>query len=213
VYRDRRILATHCFDWGGFHMTRDVAAGLQVSFEEAVDLILEYGISELLIHSDGDDDGPHNGASNGSDDGHNAQIKLKSNVRGARSIVDREELDTIVFLRSKELLTKVRQFLHARGLAKNLVRGVVLTGGCAAIRNQAALAGAVFQAPARVGLPDSLAVLPQPVHSPEFVPVVGVVRHGFEFRSAMQRGRIEGSNGFMGRTARNVGHFFSRYFF
>lgn len=210
VYRDRRILATQCFDWGGFHMTRDVAAGLQVSFEEAVELILEYGISERLIRKESDAE--ETGSTGAEEENRSASLKLKSNVRGAPSIVQRSELDMIVFERSKELLTKIRQFLHARGLAKSLVRGVVLTGGCAAIRNQAALAEAVFQVPARVGMPDGIDVLPQPVNAPEFVPVLGVVRHGFEYRNAMRRGRIEGRRGLAGKLIAALGAFISKYF-
>lgn len=213
VYRDRRILATHCFDWGGFHMTRDVSAGLQISFEEAIDLILEYGISERLIKSEGDFEWDEPASGGLAEDGRGKQIKVKSNVPGAPAIVDRDELDQIVYLRSKELLTKVRQFLHSRGLAKSLVRGIVITGGCASIRNQSALASSVFQVPARVGFPDSVDVLPQPVHSPEFVPVIGVVRHAFEYRNAMQRGRIESGSSVMSRTLRGFGTILSRYFF
>ena len=61
VFRERRILGTHCFDWGGYHLTRDVAAGIHVSFEEADDLIMEYGISEQRIEDDEEnyEDGHH----------------------------------------------------------------------------------------------------------------------------------------------------------
>ena len=210
VYRDRRILATHSFEWGGFHITRDVAAGLQVSFEEAVDLVMEYGIPELLIRGLAQAEAEEEGAPAAADaEPQSPHIKLKSAVRGAPSIVERGELDMMVFERSKELMTKVRQYLNSRGLAKHLVRGVVLTGGGARIRNQASLAEALFQVPARVGLPDGIDVLPQAVNSPEFAPVSGVVRHGFEYRDAARSGRIKAPRS----TIAAVGHFFSKYFF
>lgn len=140
-------------------------------------------------------------------------VKLKSAVRGAPPIVDRSELDMIVFERSKEMMTRIRQYFSGKGLAKNLVRGIVLTGGGAAIGNQAALADAIFKVPARTGLPDGIDVLPQAINTPEFVPVVGVIRHGFEYRSAMRSGRIHIKRGPVGTALRAVGGFFGQYFF
>jgi len=213
VYRDRRILATNSFEWGGFHITRDVAAGLQVSFEEATDLILEYGISDHLVrqvanqHEDEDEPIASENATR------SMHIKLKSAVRGAPSIVERQQLDDIVFARSRELMGKVNQYLDKGNLTKNLVRGLVLTGGTASVNNQAALAEAIFQVPARVGLPDGIDVLPQPVSSAAYAPAVGVVRHGFEYRDAARSGRIETQRGPLGTALRGIGGFFGKYFF
>lgn len=214
LYRDRRILATHTFEWGGFDITRDVAAGLQVSFEEAVELMMIYGLSERLIQEAVEDDDTGKKRSTASSrEERNANIKLKTAVHGAPSIVERSQLDSIAFERSMELMTKVRQFIHSRGLAKHVVRGIVLTGGTAAIKNMPMLCEAVFQVPARVGLPEGLDVLPQPVNSPEYVGAVGVIRHGFEYREAMRNGRIEVQRGLAGRIVRGIGRFFGKYFF
>ena len=49
-------------------------------------------------------------------------MKLRSNVPGSPSVVDRADLDAIVYERARELLGKVRQHIQARGLLKNLVR-------------------------------------------------------------------------------------------
>jgi cell division protein FtsA len=93
------------------------------------------------------------------------------------------------------------------------VRGIVLTGGTAAIQNQAMLAESIFQVPARVGLPDGIDVLPQPVNTPEFVPLVGVVRHGFAYRAALRSGRIETLRGPIATLFQGVGNFVGKYFF
>lgn len=212
VYRDRRIMATNSFDWGSFHITRDVAAGLQVSFEEAVELIMEYGVSARLVQAEGEESDDDSGGS-GAEEHRSTSIKLKSAVRGAPSIVDRSQLDEIVFERSKELLVKVRQHLYSRGLAKHLVRGVVLTGGAAEIRNLAGLAEAVFEVPARIGLPDGVDVLPQPVNTPEFAPAVGIIRHGFEYLAAVRSGRIEIRRGPVGSLMRRFSGMLRKYFF
>ncbi len=214
IYRDRRIVATHSFEWGGFHLTRDVAAGLQVSFEEANELVLEYGISEEMIHEHlGGEEEKETPPRSPEESGRSAHIKLNSAVRGAPSIVERGELDMIVYGRMEELMTKVRQHLHSRGLMKNLVRGLVLTGGAAAIRNQTLLTSALFQSNARVGLPDGIEVLPQPVNAPAWVSAVGVVRHGLEYRAAARAGRIEPRRGLIGTVVKGIGGFFGKYFF
>jgi len=210
VYRDFRILGTHCFDWGGYHITRDVAAGLQVSFEEADELVLEYGISDQFIGAEFDEEAP--GAVK-VDSGENApRIKLKTAVPGAPSIVQRSELDMIVFERAKELMIKVRQHLHSGGLSKNLVRGVVLTGGGSVIKNYVALAEAVFQVPSRVGLPNSVEILPHPVRSPEFSGAVGIARHAYHYRSAARNGHVE-PRGPAASLYRRTARFLKRYFF
>lgn len=212
VYRDRRIMATNSFDWGSFHITRDVAAGLQVSFEEAVELIMEYGISARLVQKEGEEEDRED--RHGSEESNRtSSIKLKSAVRGAPTIVDRSHLDEIIFERSKELLVKVRQLLYSRGLAKHLVRGVVLTGGTAEIRNLAMLAEAVFEVPARIGLPDNIEVLPQQVNTPEFAPATGIIRHGFEYYAAMRSGRIDVRRGVVGGLFHRLGGVLRRYFF
>lgn len=214
LYRERRILSTQCFDWGGFHITRDVAAGLQVSFEEADELVLEYGLSEALIQRELNT-GKSSGAANSIDlaKGRSAQIKLKSAVHGAPTIVDRDELEMIIFERSRELLNKVHQYINSRGMSKHLVRGIILTGGAASIRNMVELAEALFQVPSRQGMPDGIDVSPQPVQCTAFTPVVGVARHGFEYRSALRNGRIKVHRGPVGAFFGAIGGFFGKYFF
>ncbi|MBI4560160.1 MAG: cell division protein FtsA [Candidatus Hydrogenedentes bacterium] len=210
VYRDYRILGTHCFEWGGYHLTRDIAAGLQVSFEEADELILEYGISVARIRSESEPEAEDASFPSVPEE-RAARIKLKSAVHGAAVIVERQQLDMIMYERARELLTKVRQHVHARGLSKNLVRGVVLTGGAGAIKNHSALAESVFQVPCRVGYPNSVEILPQAVNAPEFSAAVGIVRHAFEYRAAARNGRVE-PRGPVVSGMRRLGRFVKKYF-
>lgn len=207
VYRDHRILGTHCFEWGGYHLTRDVAAGLHVSFDEADELILEYGISDEFIRRELLEEDAEDPALAPKPE-QAAQIKLKSAVHGAPSIVDREMLDMIIFERAKELMSRVRQHITSRGLAKNLVRGIVLTGGAGAIKNQTTLTEAVFQVPCRLGMPTAVETLPHEVNSPEFSASVGLVRHAFEYRAAVRNGRLSSNS-----TLRKFSRFFKKYFF
>lgn len=187
VYRDYSVLGTQCFEWGGYHLTRDVAAGLHVSFAEADELIMSYGISNDLMEADPDADD----ASLPPSDKGGTPLKLKSNVHGTPSIVSRAEVEAIIFERGKELMTKVRQFLQTRGLMKHLVCGVVLTGGASEIKNNVELADSVLQVAARQGCPTGVEILPQAVRSASYCAAVGVVRHAFAYRAAARSGRID----------------------
>ena len=202
VYRDHAIIDTRCFEWGGNDIVRDVAAGLQTSFEEASDLILEYGVPGDDVPADAP---PRNEA-------RNTRIKLRDVVHGAPPIIERNELDEIIHARATELLTKVRQHLHAKGLINQLVRGVVLTGGASNLHNHAALAESLLQVPCRTGFPQSIEIVPHAVNAPEFSAAVGVVRHAFEYRNALRDGRIEG-RGLVGSGLRRLMKIARKYFF
>ena len=210
AYRDRRILGTHSFEFGGYHLTRDVSAGLHVSFEEADDLILAYGVSDEYISAEEKDMAvgqmPRFRVKN------KAQIKLRTAVHGARTVVSREELDMIVYERAKELLTKVRQHLHSRGFMKHLVRGIVLTGGSAHIKNYVKLGETVFQVPCRIGVPCSMEVIPERAKGPEFSAAVGIARHGFDYRSSTQSGALS-ADGRIHAYTRKLTTLVKKYFF
>lgn len=187
VFREYRILGTQCFEWGGYHLTRDLSAGLHISFEEADELIMSYGVSDELMATDSGDDKPA-GASGGNP---GTPIKLKTNVPGAPSIVTRSEVEAIIFDRAKELMTKVRQYLQARGLIKNLVCGIVLTGGASEIKNHVELAKTALQVSARKGVPNKIEMAPAAVRTAAWSAAVGVVQHAFVYRAAARSGRID----------------------
>lgn len=208
VYRNSQILDTRSFNWGAYHLTRDVAAGLQVGFDEADELVEAYGINTgLIAMALEEEDGipPPTGG------GEAERIQLRTSVPGAPDSVERHVLDEIVFERAKELLVQVRQHLHARGLIQGLVRGVVLTGGASKLTNQAMLAEAVFDVPSRIGYPNSVEIVPDGARSPEYSGAVGIVRHAFDYRNAVRNGRVEAS-GAMVSLSRRVTRFFRRYF-
>lgn len=217
VYRDRRIMSTHSFDWGGFHITRDVAAGLQVSFEEAVELVAEYGISDEMLASITESNiyrlEGTTGRPIGSERERSAHIKLKSAVRGAPNIAERALLETIIFERGKELMHAIYQHLEKKDYLDHLIRGVVLVGGTARTKNLDTLAAHIFETAARVGLPDNVDVLPPQVASPEWVPAVGILKHGFLYREAIRSGRIERQRGLVGGAMHKASRLLGRYFF
>lgn len=208
VYRDLCIRGSHCFEWGGYQITRDVAAGLHISFQEADELILEYGVSNGHITRVFGEE-PRDAEDGGETP---PRVTLKTAVPGASGTVDRRDLDEIIFERAHELLVKVRQVVKSRGLDKHLVRGLVLTGGASRIKNAVTLAEGVFQVPCRVGMPGSVEILPRGANAPEFAAAVGIIRHAFHYRTAARNGHVE-ARGAAASAARRVSRFFRRYFF
>jgi len=206
VYRDHSIMGTACFEWGAFHLTRDVAAGLQISFEEADELVIEYGIGSEAIQQEAALEGTTNRTVPFREEAP-PRVKLRSAVPGARGIVERSELDGIIHDRAVELLTEARQHLKGAGLSQHLVRGVVLTGGASSLKEFVPLAEGIFQVPCRQGRPMGVGHLPPAVQGPEWSAAVGIMRHAFDFRAAERHGRGEDGMG------RRLQRFIGKYFF
>jgi cell division protein FtsA len=211
VFRNCRVLVSQCLEWGCYYITRDLAAGLHISFEEADELIMAYGVSQERIDADargeplGDDAGSNQ-------DRPGTPVKLRSAVQGARSVVDRKEIEMIIHARAKELVTKVREYLQSRGQTRNLICGIVITGGGSEIRNCVDLAQSVFQVPCRKGVPDAVEILPQTVRGPAYAAAVGVVRHAFAYRAAARSGRVQADG--IGRSVwRSIWDWIRKYVF
>ena len=97
-------------------------------------------------------------------------------------------------------------------MAKHLIRGVVLTGGAATIKNQVMLAEAIFEVPCRVGIPATVETLSSRVRGSEFSGVIGIALHGFDYRAATRSGRLA-LRGPVVQNARKIGQAFRKYFF
>ena len=144
--------------------------------------------------------------------GPKAEIKLKTAVHGAPQRVDKEEMDLIVYERARELMTRVQQHVQSRGLAKHLIRGVVLTGGAASVKNHVGLAESIFEVPCRIGVPTSVEISSSRAKGPEFSGVTGIAAYGFDYRAAARTGRLA-LRGPVVQNARKIGEAFRRYFF
>jgi len=206
VYRDYRIMGTHCFEWGGYHITRDVAAGLHIGFDEADELIEQYGIPRAALAEDED---PQSRSVLQEDD-RAGKIKLKSAVPEAPDIIERSDLEMIIYERAREMLHRLRKHLQSRDLEKHLVRGIILTGGGSALKNMPSLSETVFGRACRSGVPVNVDIVPHGVASPVWAPAVGILRHAVDYREALQRGGRNG--GAMGRLRGLLAGGVRRYF-
>ena len=198
VYQEGSLVGTETFKWGMSLIQNDIAARLNVPFDEASSLLIEYGLSGHLIKEhltpqpDADSDEAIVQAAIKAGGGRDAAapIKLHNVPPGARNSVPKSELDEVIFLRSRELMEKLAASIKSRGYHGRLARGLVITGGGARIHKMEELAGALCGVNTRAGLPQGIE-MPSNLNTEEHTPAVGIVRHGLEFRSAAGSGRID----------------------
>ncbi len=108
VYLDGRLALTHTLQRGGEHVTRDIAAVLQTTTEEAERIKLLYGCVDLKVVKPD----------------HMIQFQ---GIDGPQTI-SRIELTEIIIARYSEILGLVREELENSGAMQGLYHGIVLTG-------------------------------------------------------------------------------------
>lgn len=207
IYQNGSIVEASAHPWGSGLIINDVAAGLKVSFEEATDLVVDYGIN-LDLHEE-----KNKGAAVGksAEARDSVPIKLNRTVTGAPSTVQKHYLDHIIFERSDELVEQICGFLSDKKLLHCLPRGIVLTGGGASIINQDILLNLKSGIDTRIGVPVGFDELPEPIDAPEWTPVTGMLNYAFTHRHAHRKGFGAGyknDNSFISGMRR----FFERFF-
>ena len=118
----------------GDHFTRDVAHGLKVAYEDAERIKMEYGCAMLGLTGD------------------NSLIEVPSPETRAPREAPRRLLNDILEARAEELFLTVRDELSKVGMDRNLLEGLVLTGGGALLPGMWDMAERVLNVPARNGL-------------------------------------------------------------
>src|SRR4030095_801365 len=131
VFSEGSIQHTNVLGLGGAHISHDIAVGLAASLDEAERIKKRFGVaSARYLQSD--------------------DVISVPSVGGRRPReVSRKILCEIIEPRVDEILTLARQALVKEGLESRIPSGVVLTGGCSALRGLLALAGEVLETAAR----------------------------------------------------------------
>jgi cell division protein FtsA len=183
VYQNGSIVEASAHNWGSGLIINDVAAGLKVSFEEATELVVDYGIN-LQLHEEKTKGAA---AKTAGGDG-NVQIKLARTVTGAPSTIQKSFLDHIIYERSDELADQICTFLNDKKLLYSLPRGIVLTGGGASIVNQDILINLKSGVDTRIGVPTGFDEVPEPMDAPEWTTVTGILNYAFAHRRSNRKG-------------------------
>ncbi len=133
VYIEGHLALAHTIQRGGENVTRDIAAVLQTTTEEAERVKLLYGCVDLH------------------------QVKPEHMIQfeaidGPQSI-SRIELSEIIIARYEEILGLVRKELEKRGALQSLYHGVVLTGDVCQIEGMITLTRRMLGVSAHLGNP------------------------------------------------------------
>ncbi|WP_179999156.1 cell division protein FtsA [Acinetobacter sp. YH12239] len=133
VYIEGHLVLAHTIQRGGENVTRDIAAVLQTTTEEAERLKLLYGCVDLQ------------------------QVKPEHMIEfeaiDGPQAISRIELSEIIIARYEEILSMVRDELQQRGALQSLYHGVVLSGDACQIEGMITLSRRMLGVSAHLGNP------------------------------------------------------------
>lgn len=184
VFIEGTVWHTAVISVGGYNVTNDIAHVLNLPYELAEAVKLEFGhadpravnLAEMFpVQPFGEE--------------HISQVK-------------RADLVDIIHARVTELFELVLQEVKRSGYDALLPAGVVLTGGASLLPGMKAVANRIMQMPARVAQPEALTGMADPLRNPAYSTSVGLLRLGLimdvederrdEWRKGEGRRRVTG---------------------
>lgn len=158
VFVNGSIAHTSVLPIGGEYITKDIAYALRISLEEAERIKKDFGIvktEEMDIE--------------------NSTIEVASIGTNEKIRVETDYLSDVITARVDEILQAVKLELMKSGYWGALHSGVVLTGGCAKLKNFAKRAGEILELPARVGIPKGDYTFSDMLSDPEYATSIGLI--------------------------------------
>lgn len=149
----------------GDHLTRDVAFGMKVGYEDAERLKREYGCAILGLTAD------------------NSLIEVPSLEGRAPREAPRRQLNDILEARAEQLFDILRSELVKAGMEKSLYEGVVLTGGGAQLNGMCDMAERVLNFQSRNGLPVGIEDWPDQLNNVEWTVAAGLAMYSGRLKS------------------------------
>ncbi len=191
LFSEHKIIYTSTFDFGTIIISRDISTVFKINFNESHKLISDYGISEDSINKymKSNSSFDHMPTSSNSNEFATKPISLQTVLDGFNKNVSKDELEGVIFFRAHEMITTLKKEIEKKNLTQSLLRGIVLAGGGARLKNIDILIGKVFNSPVRIAKPyHVIPNIPQFINNPEFTTVAGILRLGFSRYDAIQKG-------------------------
>lgn len=148
-------LATSIPVWSD-HFTRDIAAIFKVTYEDAECLKQQYGCALLGLTAD------------------STLIEVPSPEGRPPREARRSELNEILEARAEELFVYVRTELQRAGMERNLLEGIILTGGGAFLNGMCDMAERILNCPAANGLAKGFGDWPDELNNPVWTTAAGL---------------------------------------
>ncbi len=160
---DALLLASSVPVWAD-HLTRDVAAIFKVTYEDAECLKQQYGCALLGLTSD------------------SSLIEVPSPEGRPPREARRSELNEILEARAEELFLYVRAELQRVGMERNLLEGIVLTGGGAFLNGMCDMAERILNCQAGNGLAKGFGDWPDELNSPAWTTAAGLALYSAKLK-------------------------------
>ncbi|MGH9594179.1 MAG: cell division protein FtsA [Bryobacteraceae bacterium] len=146
------------------HLTRDVAYMLKISYEDAESLKQQYGCAMLGLSSE------------------SSLIEIPSPGGRAPREARRSELIEILDARADQLFTFARTEIQRAGMDRNLLEGVLLTGGGALLPGMWDMAEKKLDSPACHGLPTGIGDWPEELNTPLWATATGLAMYSAKLK-------------------------------
>jgi cell division protein FtsA len=178
---DALLLATSIPVWAD-HLTRDIAAIFKVTYEDAECLKQQYGCALLGLTAD------------------SSLIEVPSPEGRPPREAHRSELNEILEARAEEIFQYVRTELQRVGMERNLLEGIVLTGGGAFLNGMCDMAERVLNCQAGNGLAKGFGDWPEVLNSPAWTTAAGLALYSAKLKLHQPpRRRLPGLMGWVAR--------------
>lgn len=103
----------------------------------------------------------------------NPVIRIGKDGKTERAF-DRKEVEEVVKARLEEIFTEIRKKLKSARYDQRLPEGIVLTGGGAKMRDIDLFAKQILEASIKIGIPQGLGGVSEPIEKPEYAVAVGL---------------------------------------
>jgi len=160
---DAMLLASSIPVWAD-HLTRDVASIFKVTYEDAECLKQQYGCALLGLTAD------------------SSLIEVPSPEGRPPREARRSELNEILEARAEELFLYIRAELQRVGMERNLLEGIVLTGGGAFLNGMCDMAERVLNCQAGNGLAKGFGDWPEELNSPTWTTAAGLALYSAKLK-------------------------------
>lgn len=177
TFEEGAITYSTSIPFGGANVTRDLAAGLRLSLDDAEKV--KVSVERLMKQQVGEKkEGEKKEESKEEQESRRDILDVSElDIEGVKTI-SRKMFNVIVEERVKEIFELVRDNIMQSGYQYKLPAGVVVTGGSAELPNITAIAKEVFGVPARVGYPRGLEGLIDDISSPAYAATQGLIVYG-----------------------------------
>ncbi|MCK9368497.1 cell division protein FtsA [Candidatus Dojkabacteria bacterium] len=186
IFEEGAITYSGCISLGGWHITSDLAIGLQVTLEEAekIKVNMENLLNDRLPSNEGEDKTPallrkatpatkKEGKSEDSVD--LGPLGIKSQATVSKSFMKQ-----IVEARLEEILEMVKESVAKSGYNIAMPAGVVITGGSSLLKDATKIGQGVFGVPCRVGYPSGLSGMIEEISDPAYSVVQGLIKYAID---------------------------------